>query len=155
MGRALVLGVNGQDGSYLAQALLQRNDHVVGVGRQPNSRYVHDHPRFSYAAADLADERRIEALLRSVAPDRIYHFAAVHGPTGSGFTYEPVFADMLRVNVGALHVALEYARTCNPSARIFYAGSSKVFPGPLIGQIDESTPTQGQLPLQPRQAGSP
>jgi GDPmannose 4,6-dehydratase len=142
MGRALVLGVNGQDGSYLAQALLQRNDQVVGVGRQPNSRYLHDHPRFTYATADLADERQLEALLRSVAPDRIYHFAAVHGPTGSGFTYEPVFPDMLRVNVGALHVALDYARTCNPGARIFYAGSSKVFPGPLIGQIDESTPTQ-------------
>jgi GDPmannose 4,6-dehydratase len=142
MGRALVLGVNGQDGSYLAQALLKRSDHVVGAGRQPHSRYVRDHPRFTYAAADLADERQFEALLRSVAPDGIYHFAAVHGPTGSGFTYEPVFADMLRVNVGALHAALEYARTCNPGARIFYAGSSKIFPGPLTGQIDESTPTQ-------------
>jgi GDPmannose 4,6-dehydratase len=142
MGRALVLGVNGQDGSYLAQALLKRNDHVVGVGRQPDSRYVHDHPRFTYAAADLADERQVEALVRSIAPDRIYHFAAVHGPTGSGFSYEPVFAEMLRVNVTALHVALEYARTCNPGARIFYAGSSKVFPNPLAGQIDETTPTQ-------------
>ena len=49
---------------------------------------------------------------------------------------------MLRVNVTALHVALEYARTCNPGARIFYAGSSKVFPNPLAGQIDETTPTQ-------------
>jgi GDPmannose 4,6-dehydratase len=39
-------------------------------------------------------------------------------------------------------VALEYARTCNPGARIFYAGSSKVYPSPLIGQIDESTPTK-------------
>jgi GDPmannose 4,6-dehydratase len=142
MGRALVLGVNGQDGSYLAQALLKRNDHVVGVGRQPGSRYVRDHQRFTYMAADLADERRIEALLRSVVPDRIYHFAAIHGPTGSGFAYEPVFADMLRVNVGALHAALDYARACNPAARIFYAGSSKVFPGPLSGEIDESTPTQ-------------
>ena len=142
MGRALVLGVNGQDGSYLAQALLQRNDHVVGVGRQPNSRYVDDHPRFTYTAADLADERQVEALIRAVAPERIYHFAAVHGPTGSGFTYEPVFADMLRVNVGALHVALEYARAHHRRARIFYAGSSKVFPGPLAGQIDESTPTK-------------
>ena len=142
MGRALVLGVNGQDGSYLAQALLQRNDHVVGVGRQPNSRYVDDHPRFTYTAADLADERQVEALVRAVAPERIYHFAAVHGPTGSGFTYEPVFADMLRVNVGALQIALEHARNRNRSARIFYAGSSKVFPGPLAGQIDESTPTK-------------
>ena len=99
MARALVLGVNGQDGSYLAQALLKRGDRVVGVGRQATSRYVHDDPNFTYAAADLADERQVEALIRSVAPDRIYHFAAVHGPTVSGFTYEPVVAVMVRVNV--------------------------------------------------------
>ncbi len=142
MARALVLGVNGQDGSYLAQALLKRGDRVVGVGRQATSRYVHDDPHFTYAAADLADERQVEALVRSVAPDRIYHFAAVHGPTGSGFTYEPVVADMVRVNVSALHVALEYARTCHPGMRIFYASSSKIFPSPLVGQIDESTPTK-------------
>jgi GDPmannose 4,6-dehydratase len=142
MAGALVLGVNGQDGSYLAQALLERNGHVVGVGRQPHSRYVHDHPRFTYATADLANERQLEALIRSVAPDRIFHFAAVHGPTGSGFTYEPVFADMLRVNVGALHVALEYARSRNRDARIFYAGSSKVFSSPLAVRIDEATPTK-------------
>ena len=142
MARALVFGVNGQDGSYLAEALLRRNHHVVGVGRQPQSRYLHDQPRFTYAAADLADERQVEALIHSVAPDRIYHFAAVHGPTGSGFTYEPLFAEMLRVNVGALHVALEYARTRNRDARIFYAGSSKVFPSPLAGEIDETSPMQ-------------
>src|SRR5262245_24912670 len=139
MGRALVLGVNGQDGSYLAEALLKGSEHVVGVGRQPHSRHVHEHSRFTYVAADLTDERQVDALLHSVAPDRIYHFAAVHGPTASGFTYEPVFADMLNVNVAALHVALEYARTCKPDARIFYAGSSKVFAGPLGGQVDEST----------------
>jgi GDPmannose 4,6-dehydratase len=142
MTRTLVLGVNGQDGSYLAQALLKRGDQVVGVGRQATSRYVHDHPRFTYAAADLADEPQVEALVRAVAPERVYHFAAVHGPTGSGFTYEACFADMLSVNVTALHVALEYARTLNPGPRIFYAGSSKVFASPLAGQIDEASPMQ-------------
>jgi GDPmannose 4,6-dehydratase len=142
MARALVLGVNGQDGSYLAQALLARGDQVVGVGRQAASRYVQDHPRFTYTAADLADERQVAALVRSVEPECIYHFAAVHGPTGSGFTYEPVFADMLGVNVAALHVALEYARTRNRGARIFYAGSSKVFASPLAGRIDETRPMQ-------------
>src|SRR5262249_42290926 len=60
--------------------------------------------------------------------------------TGSGFTYEARFADMLSVNVTALHVALEDARTHNAGARIFYAGSSNVFPSPLAGQIDEATP---------------
>jgi GDPmannose 4,6-dehydratase len=142
MARALVLGVNGQDGSYLAQALLERGDQVVGVGRQATSRYPQDHPRFTYTAADLTDERQVEALVHSVAPERIYHFAAVHGPTGSGFAYEPVFADMLSVNVTTLQLALEYARTHNPDARIFYAGSCKVFSSPFAGQIDEASPMQ-------------
>jgi nucleoside-diphosphate-sugar epimerase len=57
----------------------------------------------------------------------------------AGFTYEEAWRDMMRVNVFALHVLLEHARLRAADMTIVYAGSSKVFPTPLAGLIDETT----------------
>src|SRR5262249_24366242 len=66
--------------------------------------------------------------------------AAVHG--AAGYHYEPVWRDLLAVNVSALHILLEYARAISPSLRVIYAGSSKIFPPPTCGLISETTPSQ-------------
>jgi GDPmannose 4,6-dehydratase len=142
MSRALVLGANGQDGSYLVEALLRRGHEVVGVGRDPASRYVPAQPGFTYRGLNLADDEALVALVKSAQPDHAYHFAAVHGATGAGFTYETHWREMMRVNVLALHVLLEHARTHNPRMRVVYAGSAKIFPAPLVGDIDEATPAR-------------
>jgi len=140
MPSSLVLGVNGQDGSYLAESLLRRGHHVIGVGRNATSRYVMPSDRFRYVELDLRDTNALGKLVSEVKPDHAFHFAAVHG--SAGFQYEPVMADMFAVNVVALHVLLEYARLHNKKMRIVYAGSSKIFPNPLSGEIDEMTPAR-------------
>ncbi len=137
MPRSLVLGVNGQDGSYLAEDLLRRGHEVVGVGRGDQSRYLTEGNGFTYCCHDLRDAEGLAPLVARLAPDYAFHFAAVHGP--SGFQYEPVWREMLSVNVSTLHVLLEQARLHNPAMRIIYAGSSKVLPAPLHGVIDEET----------------
>jgi len=139
MSRALVLGANGQDGSYLIEALLRRGHEVVGVGRDPTSRYVPDQAGFTYRGINLADDEMLVDLLGSTRPDHAYHFAAVHGATGAGFAYEADWREMMRVNVLALHALLEHARTQNAAMRVIYAGSAKIFPAPLVGDIDETT----------------
>ncbi|MES1991056.1 MAG: GDP-mannose 4,6-dehydratase [Pseudomonadota bacterium] len=140
MPSSLVLGVNGQDGSYLAESLLRRGHFVTGVGRDAQCRYVAASDRFRYVALDLRDTGALAKLVSEIAPDHAFHFAAVHG--SSGFQYEPVVADMFAVNVVALHVLLEHARLRNKMMRIVYAGSSKIFPNPLSGVIDETTPAR-------------
>lgn len=140
MPSSLVLGVNGQDGSYLAESLLRRGHHVIGVGRNAASRYVPSSDRFRYVTLDLRDTGALAALVNEAAPDYAFHFAAVHG--SAGFQYEPVVGDMFATNVVALHVLLEHARLANKAMRIVYAGSSKIFPNPLSGMIDESTPAR-------------
>lgn len=140
MPRSLVLGVNGQDGSYVAEALLRRGHEVIGIGRGGASRYVGSSPNFSYANLDLRDNDALAGFVAEARPDFAFHFAAVHG--AAGFHYEPVVADMLAVNVTALHVLLEHARREAPGMRIIYAGSSKIFPAPLAGVIDELTPAR-------------
>lgn len=140
MPRSLVIGVNGQDGSYLAENLLRRGYDVVGIGRDDASRYVAPSERFTYERADIGDLGSFDASVRRAAPDVAFHFAAIHG--ASGFVYEPVWRDMMAVNTLSLHVLLEHARLRNRSLRIVYAGSAKIFPTPLAGTIDEATPAR-------------
>jgi GDPmannose 4,6-dehydratase len=136
----LVLGVNGQDGSYLAEHLLRRNYEVIGCGRDEASRYVRPTKGFTYQKIDLRDLDSFAALVRRVSPDFVFHFAAVHG--AAGFVYEDKWRDMMTVNVLSLHVLLDYARLEARPVRIIYAGSAKIFPSPLIGTINEETPAR-------------
>ena len=137
MASSLVLGVNGQDGSYLAEVLLARGDQVIGVARQAESRWV-DPAHFRYVPLDAGDESALDALLAETMPDRIFHMAAVHG--SSGHTYETTWRQALNVNVGAVHTCLEHLRRRAPAARLFYPSSLKVFGDPPPAVIDEQTP---------------
>ena len=137
MRKALVLGVNGQDGSYLAEGLLRRGYEVTGIGRQQRSRHLAPTDLFLYLTVDLADASKLGAVLQQNDFDVVFHVAAVHG--SSGFSYEPIWRNMMEVNVLALHVLLEHARLRRPDMRIMYANSAKVFPEPWAGTIDECT----------------
>lgn len=140
MPRSLVIGVNGQDGSYLAEALLDRGHEVIGCGRAEASRYVGPSAGFTYEKVNLRNLDAFAALLNRWEPDVAFHFAAVHG--ASGFEYEEAWRDMMTVNVLSLHVLLEHARIRAPAMRVIYAGSMKIFPPPLVGKIDETTPAR-------------
>ena len=140
MQTAVILGVNGQDGSYLAESLCRRGYFVVGIGRDPVSRHVRPHHCYRYEALDLATPEGLRNLVEAIKPDLAFHVAAVHGATGDGYTYESSFQEMMHVNLFALHVLLEHARISSPKMRIIYAGSSKIFPSPYAGVLDESSP---------------
>lgn len=132
MVRSLILGVNGQDGSYLAEQLLGRGHEVTGVGRQASSRWV-DPRRFLYVPLDITDYTALDQLLDALRPEQIYHLAASHGP--AGHTYEIVWREALAVNLGTLHVCLEHLRTRALESRLFYPSSLKAFgshPPPVI-----------------------
>ena len=140
MPTALILGVLGQDGSYLADSLLQRGYTVVGVGRSSTAIYDWPADRFHYVPLDLCDAAGLETIVSEVRPDVAFHVAAVHGAIASGFAYEAVWREVMQVNVLALHVLLEHARTAAPAMRIIYAGSAKVFPAPWQGLVTAQTP---------------
>lgn len=139
MSLSLVLGANGQDGSYLTDALLARGGSVVGIGNERESR-LKPSDTYRYVCVDLRDAAAFAELVATLAPDQAFHFAAIHG--AAGFAYEAQWRDMVAVNVLSLHVLLEHARTVAPNMRVVYAGSSKIFPGPLSGSIDENTETR-------------
>ena len=140
MKSALVLGVNGQDGSYLADVLIERGYAVTGTGRQAASRWVNG-AGFNYIQLDVADAAALEGVLASVMPDQIYHMAAVHGPAGQA--YEVVWQQALAVNVSSVHTCLEHLRRRCPAARFFYPSSLKVFGNPPPAEINEATTRDG------------
>ena len=140
MATALILGVNGQDGSYLADSLLARGHRVVGIGRAASAVRPWPNDKFRYVILDLTDPDAFAQVVQEVAPDVVFHVAAVHGAVAAGFTYEAVWREVMQVNVLALHVLLEHARLRAAHLRIIYAGSAKVFPTPWQGVIGPDTP---------------
>jgi len=136
--RALVLGVNGQDGTLLARNLLRRGYAVIGVGRQPAPRHVVAQDGFTYAATDIADPAAVTEVLERHRPDAVFHVAAEHG--SSGFIYETVWQSAMRVNLGSVHTVLEYARARQPDLRLVYASSCKVFGATPPPEVSEESP---------------
>jgi GDPmannose 4,6-dehydratase len=136
MSTALVLGVNGQDGSYIAEVLLERGDTVIGVARQPTSRWV-DPTRFTFVQLDAANSDALDALLARTTPDHIYHMAAIHG--SAGHAYEADWRQALALNVGSVHTCLEHIRRRRPDTRLCYPSSLKVFGDPPPAEIDVTT----------------
>jgi GDPmannose 4,6-dehydratase len=138
---ALVVGVNGQDGSYLAERLSHNQWRVVGAARQGEPRAGLAAHLAHYSPLDLTDTAAFQRLLAEQLPDAIFYAAAVHG--AAGFDYESVWLSAHQVNTLALHAALEHARVrCGSGGakvQVIYFGSAKMF-GDLAGRrIDENT----------------
>lgn len=132
-----MLGVNGQDGSYLAERLLKQGWDVLGIGRQPNSRWLPNTAGFSYHFLDLCDLSALTSFLHDTRPDAVFHFAAVHG--SAGFSYEDRWNEVHGTNTNSVHVILEYLRCLVPDGIFIYASSSKVFGEVLENTISESS----------------
>jgi GDPmannose 4,6-dehydratase len=141
---ALVTGITGQDGSYLAELLLEKGYRVVGMVRRASTenfeRIAHLRDRIELRQADLLDQLSLIDLLRSVRPTEIYNLAAMSFVPTSW--QQPVLtAEFDAVGVTRL---LEAMRLVTPDARLYQASSSEMF-----GQAAE-TPQRETTPFHPR-----
>ena len=139
MGVALVTGVNGQDGSYLAAKLQELDWDVVGIGRQPAPSPQVAPCLARYLPFDVSNAAALSATLYAVRPDMVFHAAAVHG--SSGLVYESNWREVHEVNTIATHACLEFCRTDRDCA-FFLFSSAKVFE--LRGRISEASPRRGE-----------
>jgi len=144
--RALITGAAGQDGSLLAELLLDQGYEVYGVVRRATSeRYenldaVRD--RVELIQADLLDELSLVRALETARPDEVYNLAA---PSFVPMSWEqPVLtAEFAAVGATAL---LEAVRRAAPSARVYQAASSEIFGDPLTSPQTEETPVMPVTP---------
>ena len=139
MPRALVTGIGGQDGSLLAELLLQHGYDVNGIIRRdaaeyPNLGGIRD--RIELVRADLLDRTSLEAALRQARPDELYNLASVSFVPASWD--EPVLTAEFAA-VGAT-VLLEAVRAVDPAIRFYQASSSEIFGDPAEAPQSEVTP---------------
>jgi GDPmannose 4,6-dehydratase len=142
--RALVTGVTGQDGSYLAEFLLEQGYEVIGMVRRSSTvnfeRIAHIQDRVTLVAGDLLDEVSLISLLREHRPTEVYNLAAQSFVQTSWS--QPVFTG----EVTALGVTrmLDAIRIVDPDIRFYQASSSEMF-----GKVVE-VPQRESTPFYPR-----
>ncbi|CAB3804038.1 GDP-mannose 4,6-dehydratase [Pararobbsia alpina] len=134
---ALITGVSGQDGRYLAELLLEKGYSVIGLSRQsllPTTLGIVD-DRLELVACDLSDVQGLQHVIRSHRPDEIYNLGAQSRP---GESWQRSLYTGEVTAMGA-HRLYELALQECPKARIYQASSSEMFGRPLTFPQDEST----------------
>lgn len=147
MPTALVTGISGQDGSYLAELLLGKGYEVHGTSRSAQSATTHANlarcaDKLVLHSIEVSDTASVTQLVRTTRFDEIYHLAAqTHVPRS--------FEDPLgtcQTNVVGTIALLEAIRTLQPKTRLFHASSSLIFGQPDQSPQDESTPYRPDNP---------
>lgn len=142
--KALITGVTGQDGSYLAEFLLGKGYEVFGMVRRASTetfeRIAHFKERIQLVQADLLDQLSLIKLLEEVRPDEIYNLAAMSFVPTS-WTQPVLTGEFTALGVTRL---LEAVRLICPRARVYQASSSEMF-----GKVRE-VPQRETTPFYPR-----
>jgi GDPmannose 4,6-dehydratase len=142
--RALITGITGQDGSYLAEFLLEKGYHVVGMVRRASTesfeRIAHLRDRIEIREGDLLDQLSLITLLHQVDPDEVYNLAAMSFVPTSW--EQPILTSEVTA-LGATRL-LEAIRVVDRSIRFYQASSSEMF-----GKVRE-TPQSELTPFHPR-----
>jgi GDPmannose 4,6-dehydratase len=142
--RAVITGITGQDGSYLAELLLEKGYEVTGVIRrlsQPNfERIEHLLDRVTLRPADLLDEMSLTRVIEDVEPDEFYNLAAMSFVPASWD--QPLLTG--EFNAQGVTRVLEAIRRVNPKIKFYQASSSEMF-----GKVREVPQTE-LTPFYPR-----
>jgi len=146
MKSALITGINGQDGSYLAELLLEKGYEVYGILRRKsvvdygNVDHIKDKIHFIYA--DMTDVVSLISAMREAMPDEVYNLAA------QSFVATSWEQPILTANIDALGVTnlLEAIRIVKPEARFYQASTSEMFGKVQAIPQDETTPFYPRSP---------
>lgn len=149
--RSLCLGVAGQDGSILAQQLLERGDDVYGLYKRVSSGNnfaniagIKDHPRLHLIEGDILDAGFMTALIKDVQPEELYSLAA---QSHVGLSFK-IPAETIRLDAEAVATQLDAIKNFSPKTRFYFAATSEMFGGlncPKTG-FDENSPFYPRSP---------
>jgi GDPmannose 4,6-dehydratase len=146
MPTALITGVTGQDGSYLAELLLDKGYRVVGMVRRTShdsyERIGHLLDRLEIVAADLLDQHSLTTVVRDVQPDEVYNLAA-QSFVPTSFSQPVLTGEFTALGVTRL---LEAIRLARPNARFYQASSSEMFGKAVETPQCETTPFHPRSP---------
>ena len=141
MKKAIITGITGQDGAYLAELLLEKGYEVYGTYRRSSSMNfwrieelgIQNNPNLHLLEYDLNDQTSNIRLIDKVQPDEIYNLAA---QSFVGVSFDQPIATAQTTGVGCLHL-LEAIRIINPKIRFYQASTSEMF-----GKVQEIPQTE-------------
>ncbi len=138
MTRALITGITGQDGSYLAELLLAKGYQVYGLVRRTShhsfERIEHLLDRVTIVTADLLDQHSLTVVVQEVRPDEVYNLAA-QSYVPASWSQPVLTGEFTALGVTRM---LEAIRLVHPTARFYQASSSEMF-----GKVQESPQHEG------------
>ncbi len=141
---ALITGITGQDGSYLAEFLLEKNYRVYGLVRRSSTinfeRIEHLQDRVELIPGDLLDQSSLITAVQKIGPDEVYNLAA-QSFVPTSWTQPVLTGEFTALGVTRM---LEAIRVVNPAIRFYQASSSEMF-----GMVKES-PQNEATPFYPR-----
>ncbi|SHH51721.1 GDP-mannose 4,6-dehydratase [Massilia sp. CF038] len=146
--KALITGITGQDGAYLAQLLLEKGYEVTGTYRRSSSVNfwrieelgIENHPKLRLVEYDLTDLSSSIRLIQTTQPDEVYNLAA---QSFVGVSFEQPVATAAITGLGPVHL-LEAIRIVNPKVRFYQASTSEMF-----GKV-QAVPQLEDTPFYPR-----
>ena len=139
---ALITGVAGQDGSYLADFLLKKKYHIVGLTTSLSKQHLYRLAYFNLLKkitlikGDVGDGKLMTKIIKKYQPDELYNLAGLSSVAKSWG--DP--AENFRINAGAVIELLDCVRTASPHTRFFQASSAEIY-GQAKGVITEETDT--------------
>lgn len=146
MKKAFITGITGQDGSYLAELLLDKGYKVYGFQRRTSTQnfariqQIIDNPNLELISGDLTDQHSITQALSDIQPDEVYNLAA-QSFVKTSWDQPVLTGDVTGLGVTRL---LEAVRLASPTARVYQASSSEMF-----GRVQEVPQTE-TTPFYPR-----
>ncbi len=144
--RALITGITGQDGSFLAELLLEKGYEVTGIARGGAERELgcseHLRGRLALLAGDLTDTTSLRVAVEQTQPDELYHLAS---PSFIPASWERP-AETMRAIAGSTGALLEAVRDEAPHARVWVAASGAMFGDAGESPQRESTPCRPATP---------
>lgn len=146
MKKAFITGITGQDGSYLAELLLEKEYEVYGLTRRTSTqnferiKHIVHHPNLTLVSGDLSDQHSLTSSLKDIQPDEVYNLAAQSFVQTSW--QQPVLTGEY-TGLGVTRM-LEAVRLVCPESRFYQASSSEMF-----GKVQE-VPQKETTPFYPR-----
>ena len=148
MKKALICGISGQDGTYLAKLLLEKGYDVTGTSRDAqmssfsNLQRLGIREQVKLTSMSLTDFRSVLQVLSKVQPDEIYNLA---GQSSVGLSFEQPVETLDSITTGTLNI-LEAIRFIGSPIKLYNAGSSECFGDTNDRSADESTPFRPRSP---------
>ena len=144
--KALITGITGQDGAWLAKQLLGRGYNVYGIIRRTSTpnlwrlQWLEIADQITYVQADITDPVNMDEVIKTVQPDELYHLAS-QSHVGTSFN-QPV--NTFVTNTLSTLYILEAVRRHSPHTRVYFAGTSEMF-----GNSYSDRPLNEETPMRP------